>query len=417
MKHESSEPPGEAAEEKDWRRNAVVLAAGNLVNNLGWNASFAFLPLAVKAMDVGRNLELWVGVMLFGYYMAAFAFTPVWGVLADHYGRKSMVLRAAFGMAAGFALLAFIYQPLLFLVVLTITGVANGYNAAAYALVATTTPRAHVGSALATAQIGAWIGAMMGPMSGAMLIGILPNVHALFFFTAVVIAAAGLMALVAARERHVRPSHALRLELRADIARLWTVPDLKVLYYLNYVYAFVVFGALGVVTMHTMQMLDAQPGFGGLRVETWVAITVMGFTVTSVLVMPVWGRALNRNRPERVLTVLLAGGFVTSLLLPLARDPLELALARILSALFMAGLLPVLVRMINDRAPPGMAGRTLSYGTAVQQVGSAVAPLIAGLVAPYLGLRGYFWFSSLSIVIGLVVWLRGRPPATPARAG
>jgi MFS family permease len=53
-----------------------------------------------------------------------------------------------------------------------------------------------------------------------------------------------------------------------------------------------------------------------------------------------------------------------------------------------------------------MEARTLSYGTAIQQLGSAVAPLIAGLIAPYLGLRGFFWLASAMIFLGLALWLQ-----------
>jgi MFS family permease len=87
-------------------------------------------------------------------------------------------------------------------------------------------------------------------------------------------------------------------------------------------------------------------------------------------------------------------------------NPLELTVARVLFAVFVSGLPPTLIRMIKDRAPQGMEARTLSYGTALQQLGSAVAPLIAGMLAPYLGLRGFFWLCSAMIVVGTVLWMR-----------
>src|SRR6185295_8403420 len=96
-----------------WQRNARALAAGNVLINIGWNASFAFLPLIIASLGVERNLALWVGAMMFGYHAVSCMFTPVWGVLADHYGRKSMVLRAAFGMAGGFGVLSITSDPLL----------------------------------------------------------------------------------------------------------------------------------------------------------------------------------------------------------------------------------------------------------------------------------------------------------------
>ena len=57
---------------------------------------------------------------------------------------------------------------------------------------------------------------------------------------------------------------------------------------------------------------------------------------------------LNRHPPSRVLSVILGGTLVTSVLLLLVRDPLELLLARTLFALFVSGLPPALIRMIHQ---------------------------------------------------------------------
>jgi MFS family permease len=143
----------EAARFPEWRRNANAIGMGNLLTNAGWSAAFAFLPLVVKDMNTG-NLELWVGIISFGYFCMSCCFTPVWGVLADHYGRKSMVLRAGLGMGVGFMIVSFVREPIHFLLIMMLVGLANGYVPAGQALVATNTPRDKVGGALASRWLG-----------------------------------------------------------------------------------------------------------------------------------------------------------------------------------------------------------------------------------------------------------------------
>jgi DHA1 family multidrug resistance protein-like MFS transporter len=393
-----------------------VLATGNLLINTGWNAAFAFLPLMVQAMGVEASLELWVGAMIFGYYGTSCLVTPVWGVLADHYGRKSMVLRAGFGMAVGFAVLSTMSTPLGFLGILVLVGLANGFVPAGQALVAISTPRQHVGGALALTQVGSVVGTLLGPLAGAALIGTLPSDRALFAFCAASMFVAGVLVLTGVREEHVRPSHALRIDLSGDVRRLSTVPGLKVLYYLQVLFSFTVFGSVTTVSMYTMQLLADGAGFGGYSVETWVAITAVAFTAANVAILPLWGWVLNRHPAERVLALILAGTCATGVLQPLVRDPLELTAARILFALFVSGLPATLIHLIRERAPQGMEARTLSYGTALQQMGSASAPLIAGMLAPYIGLRGFFWLCSALIAIGWTLWVRHTrrlPSASP----
>ncbi len=403
LKIDSQVDPGP----RHWQRNARTLAAGNFILNAGWVAAFAFLPLVVQGMGVGDRLAMWVGAIMFGYYAMSCIMTPIWGVLADHYGRKSMVLRAAFIMGAGFTLLAFVTDPLVFLLLMVVIGMGNGYIPAGMALIATTTPSRQMGSALALAQSGAWIGTLAGPLAGAAMISLLPEHRNMFLVTGATILVAGLMALFVVREVHAVPDHPLRFDLRADLMRLLAVPQLGRLYYLNFLFAATVFGSNAVVSLFTLQMLQARPGFGGLGVEAWIAITAMGLTAASVAALPVWGRLLNHHDPVRLLRIQLAGGLVTSLLLPLVRDPLELAVARVLFGAFIAGLPPTVIRMVRERAPKGMEGRALSYGTALQNIGSGGAPLVAGLLAPWIGLRGFFCLASAMILSGLVLWWRG----------
>jgi len=401
-----AERPRSAAEHPYWRGNARALAAGNLFTNTGWNAAFTFLPLMVQAMGVETHLELWIGAMMFGYYGTSCLVTPVWGVLADHYGRKSMVLRAGFGMAVGFAILSMMSTPLGFLAILVLAGLANGFVPAGQALVATATPRQNVGGALALTQVGSVVGTLLGPLAGAALIGVLPSDRALFAFCAVLMLVASYLVLTRVREDHVRPAHPLRIDLYGDMRRLWTVPGLKLLYYLQVLFAFTVFGSVTVVSIYTMQLLEDDAAFGGFGVETWVAITAIAFTVGGVASLPLWGRVLDRYPAERVLVFILVGACVTGVLQPLVRDPLELTVARTLFAVFIWGLPPALIHLTKECAPRGMEGRTLSYGTALQQMGSAVAPLMAGVLAPYVGLRGFFWLCAVLIVIGWALWVR-----------
>lgn len=406
MTDPSADGAGAPREHAYWRRNARTLAVGNVLINVGWNAGFAFLPLIVQALGVERNLALWVGAMMFGYYGTSCLFTPVWGVLADYYGRKSMVLRAGFGMALGFAVLAATPEPVAFLCVMVLVGLANGFVPAGQALVATSTPQLAVGGALALTQAGAAVGTLLGPLAGAALLGLVSNARALFAFTAALMLVASMLALRYVREDHVRPAHPLRIDLRGDIGQLLRVPELKLLYYLQVLFAFTVFGAMPIVSLYTMRLLEPQPGFGGLSVESWVAATAMAFTLAGIAVLPLWGRVLDRHAPRKVLGILLVGACAASVLVPLVRNPLELTLARMLFAAFVSGLPPTLIHMIKDRAPQGMEARTLAYGTAVQQMGSATAPLIAGVLAPYLGLRGFFWLCSGLLVAGWLVWIR-----------
>src|SRR3954469_20785062 len=81
----------------------VVLYASFIAQTLsitGFSASLPFIPLyLIKDLHVGSVGEagLWSGAMAAFSSITMGIMAPIWGSLADRYGRKSMVLRAMIG--------------------------------------------------------------------------------------------------------------------------------------------------------------------------------------------------------------------------------------------------------------------------------------------------------------------------------
>jgi DHA1 family multidrug resistance protein-like MFS transporter len=113
-----------------WRRNRYVMPLANLICGLGFNLVWPFVPLMVRGLGVHENLETWVGYMLMVFYLVSFAVSPVWGGIADHYGRKLMVLRAMLGMGVTMMLVPFAPTPLWFAAALMLFAIFNGFTPA-----------------------------------------------------------------------------------------------------------------------------------------------------------------------------------------------------------------------------------------------------------------------------------------------
>ena len=54
----------------------------------------------LRGLGVERGLETWVGNTVLVFYVVSFVMNPIWGGVADHYGRKIMMLRATLGMGS-----------------------------------------------------------------------------------------------------------------------------------------------------------------------------------------------------------------------------------------------------------------------------------------------------------------------------
>lgn len=67
-----------------------------------------FLPLYIQSLGVtGSNVELFSGIAFASTALVSGLVAPMWGKLADKYGRKPMMVRASFAMTFTMSAIAF----------------------------------------------------------------------------------------------------------------------------------------------------------------------------------------------------------------------------------------------------------------------------------------------------------------------
>jgi DHA1 family multidrug resistance protein-like MFS transporter len=393
-----------------WRRNLKVLPASNFLVSLGFAISWPFLPLMVRELGVHERLETWVGYMALGFYVVSFVMNPIWGGIADHYGRKMMVLRASVGMGFPMMLVPFAQTPLAFALLLMLIAVCNGSTAAGMALLVANTPPRRIGRALAIAQTGSLIGQTMGPAAGAMLAGSITRPHWLFWASGALLLVAGtLVAFFVQEVKRLAPGR-WRLQWLGNLREIAVAPRVKPLFFLSFLFAMLWGGSVPIMSLYVLDLLQGHPGAGGNE-AMWIGAVALGLGISAVVAMPVWGRFLDRRDPARVLAFAVTGAAVTQLPLLVLQTPLQLVLARIAFGLGAAAMQPAIMRLLKDYAPRGMDARAISYAASFQFVAMGLAPFSAGLMGPTLGLRAYFAFTITLTLVGLALWLRsGRVP-------
>ena len=151
-----------------WKRNLYVIWAAELAAIAGFSVVFPFLPYYVQELGVTElhEVELWSGALFAAQAVTMTVFAPIWGSVADRYGRKLMVQRAMFGGAVVIALMGFAQNVWQLAVLRAIQGILTGTVPAATTLVASSTPRERSGYALGLLQMAIWTGASVGPMLG-----------------------------------------------------------------------------------------------------------------------------------------------------------------------------------------------------------------------------------------------------------
>lgn len=388
-----------------WRGNARVLAGANLICGLGFNLSWPFVPLMVRGLGVRENLETWVGTMLMVFYLVSTAANPIWGGIADHFGRKPMVLRAMLGMGFTMMLVPLAPTPLWFAGALMLIAVFNGFTPAGVVLIVANTPAGRIGSSVALAQTGGLVGQALGPAAGAALAALVDRQHALYWISGGLMLSGGLLvALFVGEVKQLAPGR-WRPRLLSSLRELLAVPLIGLLCLLAFLFSIMWHGSVINISVFVLQLLEGQ-GADTSAEAFWVGTAAVAMALSMMIATPVWGRVLDRAGPARVLTFGAAATILTHLPLLVLQTPLQLVLARIAFGLTAAGMQTAIFHLLRIHAPAGTDARAISYATAFQFLAMGVAPFFAGLIGPLLGMRAYFGLTILFMLGGLVLWLR-----------
>jgi DHA1 family multidrug resistance protein-like MFS transporter len=388
-----------------WRRNRLVIPIATLVCGLGFNVTWPFVPLMVRELGIRENLETWVGYMLLVFYLVSFAVNPVWGSIADHYGRKLMVLRAMLGMGATMMLVPLAPTPLWFAAALVLVSVFNGFTPAAMSLLVANTPPRRIGSTVAFAQTGGLVGQALGPAAGAALAAYVDPQHALYWIGGGLLLSGGVLVLVHVREVKRPVSGPWRLEWLGSLKTLLAVRGIGPLILLGFLFSVMWHGSITNITVFMLQLLEGR-GVDSAGEAWWIGAAAMAGAMCMLVATPVWGRVLDKTGPAKVLLVCGIATVVTHAPLLVLQTPMELVMARAAFGLTSAGMQAAIVYLLRTVSPPGMDARAIAYMSAFQFFGMGMAPFLAGLIGPVMGMRAYFALTMVLMAIGLVLWRR-----------
>ena len=134
---------------RHWRRNLWVVWLSQFLSMLSFSASYTFIPFYFEQLGVpNESLGRYVALFAAGGNLTFAVCAPLWGMLADVYGRRMMLLRANFGAALLIPLMGVISNPDLLLLHRLLIGALAGTVTAAQTLIISTTPREHRSFAL-----------------------------------------------------------------------------------------------------------------------------------------------------------------------------------------------------------------------------------------------------------------------------
>jgi DHA1 family multidrug resistance protein-like MFS transporter len=382
-----------------WKRNLYVLTAAELVAVAGFSVVMPFMAYFVQDLGVTDpgQVKLWTGWLFSSHAITMAVTAPIWGTLADRYGRKIMVERAMFGGALIFLGMGFATSVGQVLVLRTIQGALTGTVPAATALVASTTPRDRSGSSQGILQTGIYLGASVGPLIGGVTADLL-GYRAALWVTSGCLALAWLAVRLFVNEGESKREDLIG---RQD-SHLWdgllvvlASPALRVILAIRFLDRL---GSRVVQPMLPLFIQEIAPQT--LRMATVTGLIAGLSALASAIGSFVLGRASDRVGLRKMLVLSSTGMVLFYMLQVLAGNPWQLGILQFVAGFLMAGVLASVSALLATWVPEGRQGAVYGLSTTIVAGANALASMMGAGVAVWWGLRSIFAVAAVLFGVG-----------------
>ena len=378
----------------NWKRTLMILWIADFFGAMGMSLILPFLPLYIEQLGVHSTqaVERWTGWIFASQFIVSVIFQPIWGSMADKYGRKVMLLRAGFGMGIVTALMGLVSHPWQLLVLRIINGVFSGFISMSISLLASVTPNEQSGRALGTLQTGLIAGNLLGPLAGGFMAEKM-GYHHIFFITGAFLCVAGLLILFFVHEEHKPRS---QVKQKNKVHWFMVKPLVPV-----FVASFVT--NLGMMSIEPLATVYAKTLYHGMHLEFFAGLVVSITGMANLIGSPTLGRIGDKIGQKKVLAFALFMAALAFIPQALAGNITTLLVGRFLLGLFVGGMVPSLNVLVKKLAPTEIQATVFGFNSSSLFLGNFVGPLIGSHVAATWGIRSVFYVTMTVLLINSIV--------------
>ncbi len=403
---------------QDWRVLVAVFWVVSMVEGLGVAQIFAFVPVYLREMGVPPDDRLaFVGLFSSLIFIVGAPLVPLWGVWADKYSRKAVIVRSALVEAVVFGLAAAAREPWQLALAMLLIGFQLGNTGVMLAGIRDVTPLARLGLTIAIFGASGPVGFAVGPALGGFIVdGLGWSISAVFAVSSLL--SIGTALLVTFGSREVRPTvvpegPVVSLAFGAVRGVLGDPAVRRI---------FAIFGLAFLATQMTRPYIPVLvEGIVGIGPGLASSIALVSGTAALVgaLISPLGGALGDRIGFRTVLVAALVGGALALLIMPSASTIPVLATAAVLLGMSTAAVSAMIFGVLATEVPPERRSATLNLVYLPLYLAGTIGPALAGVVVTVMGVSAPFVLGALVFAFGAmaIVALGRRGAGSPVSAG
>ncbi|EIC75565.1 multidrug efflux MFS transporter [Streptococcus oralis] len=378
-------------QEISWKENLRVAWFGSFLTGASISLVVPFMPIFVEQLGIERDqVAFYAGLAISVSAVSAALVSPIWGILADKYGRKPMMIRAGLAMTITMGGLAFVPNIYWLLFLRLLNGVFTGFVPNATALIASQVPKDKSGAALGTLSTGVVAGTLTGPFVGGFIAEIF-GIRNVFLLVGTFLFLAAILTIFFIKE-DFQPVAKEKAIPTKEVFSSFKYPRLLVNLFLT---SFVIqFSAQSIGPILALYVRDLGQTENLLFVSGLI-VSSMGFS--SMMSAGILGKLGDKVGNHRLLVAAQIYSVIIYLLCAHATSPLQLGLYRFLFGLGTGALIPGVNALLSKMTPKSGISRIFAFNQVFFYLGGVIGPMAGSAVAGYFGYHAVFYATAACV--------------------
>lgn len=369
---------------------------GNFLTGASYSLVMPFMALYVEELGAPQGtVEFYAGLAVALAALASGVCAPIWGRLADRYGRKIMMVRAAFVMTFTMGGLAFVPNVFWLLVLRLLNGMFSGYVPNANALIASQAPKDQSGYALGSLATGVIGGSLIGPIFGGLLAEVM-GIRNVFLFVGALLFVVTLLTVFFVEEEFTPVTRDQQLSTKQVFQ---SVRDRQML-----VGLFITSMIIQISAQSVSPILSLYIRYLGttenLMFVSGAIVSAMG--LSSMISSGRLGKVGDKIGNHRLILAGLCYCGVLYLFLAQAENAVQLGILRFLFGFGTGALMPSVNALLTKITPKEHISTIFSYNQMMTNFGQVIGPFVGATVATILGFRWVFYVTAAIVFFNLI---------------
>lgn len=401
-------PATRQATSQNWVVLTILFTLASIAEIVLFSNLTAFTPIYLQYLGFAQDgIKFWTGILASVGVLLGFWFVPFWGVLADRYGRKALIVRSSVVEVIAVIIMALAPNIWIFMLGRMITGLALGNTGLMFAAVSERAPRPRVAFAISIITSTQPLGGVIGSLLGGFIVSAF-GIVTLWWFDAVLIGAVVAMLLLFYKEPFtpVPTPHILRM-LRSALRAVVTTPVVVKYFVFSFIATSAFFFSYTYISTRIIELAQ------GTDVSATIGIVFGIAGIATLLATPLWGSLAGKHGGQRLLPI--AMGLTALAYLPLyfANSVIQFTIFYFVLSGFSPAVNSLTFATISLETPPDRRNSVMSMIFMPLNAAILFAPAVAGIAAHQV--RDVFLFSAVIgfIALGLLLTTRHVGTQTP----